>query len=115
MWWSNCRREHGQDRHIMAAAQKRVETEKAYPAPEEHLFHPGTNVLAGTWYLRKLLRCYQGLGDLLPYALAECNASRANVLKRAQGPAATNSSALVKNVGYPGAKDYLLSIHVGQA
>jgi hypothetical protein len=115
MWWSNCRREHSQERHILAAALEGVETEKAYPVPEEHLFHPGTNALAGTWYLCKLLRRYQGLGDPLPYALAECNAGRANVLKWVQGPAATNSSAFVENVGYPGAKDYLLSIHGGQA
>jgi soluble lytic murein transglycosylase len=151
MWWSNWRREHSQDRHILAAArrygvdpslikavvwkesrfnsqargrageiglmqltdpaaQEWAEAEKVYPVPEEHLFNPGTNLLAGTWYLRKLLRRYQGLGDPLPYALADYNAGRNNVLKWAQGAAATNSSAFLEKMGFPGTKDYILSI-----
>ena len=53
----------------------------------EHCFDPGTNTLAGTWYLRKLMRRYAQTDNPLPYALADYNAGRGNVLKWNQGAA----------------------------
>jgi len=38
----------------------------------------------------------------LPYALADYNAGRANVLKWRNGSAMTNSAALIDQIGFPG-------------
>ena len=86
------------------------ETEHAYPLPEEHLFHPATNTLAGTWYLRKVLRRYVRCDHAVPFALADYNAGRGNVLKWAQGPAATNSAAFLERIGFPGTRAYVEAI-----
>ena len=93
-----------------AAAQEWAETEHAYPLPEEHLFHPATNTLAGTWYLRKVLRRYVRCDNAVPFALADYNAGRGNVLKWAQGPAATNSAAFLERIGFPGTRAYVEAI-----
>lgn len=92
------------------AAQEWAEAEHCYPLSEEHLFHPSTNTLAGTWYLRKLLQRYRHTDDPLPFALADYNAGRGNVLRWSQGPAATNSAAFIQRIGFPATKDYVLSI-----
>jgi soluble lytic murein transglycosylase len=76
----------------------------------EQCFDPGTNTLAGTWYLRKLLRRYAQTDDPLPYALADYNAGRGNVLKWNQGVAATNSVAFTAQIGFPGTRDYVRSV-----
>ena len=76
----------------------------------EHCFDPGTNTLAGTWYLRKLLRRYALTDNPLPYALADYNAGRGNVLKWNQGVAATNSAAFTRQIGFPGTRDYVRSV-----
>ena len=93
-----------------AAAQEWAETEHAYPLPAEHLFHPATNTLAGTWYLRKMLRRYARCDNAVPFALADYNAGRGNVLKWAQGPAATNSTAFLERIGFPGTRAYVGAI-----
>ena len=74
------------------------------------LFDPAKNTMAGTWYLRKLLRGYARTDNPLPYALAEYNAGRANVQKWAKGAAATNSAAFIEQIGFPGTKDYVKSV-----
>ena len=76
----------------------------------EDCLDPGTNTLAGTWYLRKLLRRYAQTDNPLPFALADYNAGRANVLKWARGAAATNSAAFVEQIGFPGTKAYVRSV-----
>jgi soluble lytic murein transglycosylase len=96
------------------AAQEWAEAERCYPLPESRLLDPATNTLAGTWYLRKMLRRYRLTDNPLPYALADYNAGRANVLKWTKGAAATNSAAFVEQIGFPGTKDYVLSIQKRQ-
>ena len=76
----------------------------------EQCFDPGTNTLAGTWYLRKLLRRYARTDNPLPYALADYNAGRGNVLKWNQGTAATNSAAFIAQIGFPGTKEYVRQV-----
>ncbi len=93
-----------------AAAQEWAEAERCYPLPEERLFHPLTNVMAGTWYLRKVLRRYARTDDPAAYALAEYNAGRANVIKWSQGASATNSAAFIDAIGFPATRNYVLSI-----
>jgi soluble lytic murein transglycosylase len=76
----------------------------------EQCFDPGTNTLAGTWYLRKLLRRYAQTDNPLPYGLADYNAGRGNVLKWNRGAAATNSAAFIEQIGFPGTRDYVRSV-----
>ncbi len=89
------------------AAQEWAEVEKVYPVPEPHLLDPTTNTMAGTWYLRKMLQRYAGTDNPLPYALADYNAGRGNVLKWARGEAATNSESFVSRIGFPTTKAYI--------
>jgi len=74
----------------------------------EHLLDPGTNILAGTWYLARLLGRYTHTDDPVPYALADYNAGRANVLRwiKADG-AKTNSSVFVTQIGFPSTRQYV--------
>jgi soluble lytic murein transglycosylase len=71
---------------------------------------PATNTLAGSWYLKKVLRRYSMADNPLPYALAEYNAGRANVLKWRSGIAATNSEAFLGQITFPGTRAYVQSV-----
>lgn len=76
----------------------------------EQCFDPGTNTLAGTFYLSKLLKRYMNTDDPIPYALADYNAGRGNLLKWNNGVAATNSAVFIAQIGFPGTKAYVNSI-----
>lgn len=93
-----------------AAAQEWADAEHLAGFAHEHCFDPATNTLAGTWYLRKLLKRYALTDNPLPYALADYNAGRANVLKWNSGAAATNSAVFALQIGFPGTKDYVQSV-----
>jgi soluble lytic murein transglycosylase len=71
---------------------------------------PATNTLAGAWYLKKLLLRYQQADNPAAYALADYNAGRSNVLKWLNGGAATNSSAFLEQIGFPGTRDYVRAV-----
>ncbi len=92
------------------AAQEWAEAEHCYPVAPAGLYDARTNTLAGAWYLRKMLRRYQATDDPVLYALADYNAGRANVLKWTRGAAATNSTAFLLQIGFPGTRDYVVSI-----
>jgi soluble lytic murein transglycosylase len=77
---------------------------------KEMLFDPGTNTLAGTWYLHKLMKRYSQTDNPLPYALADYNAGRSNVLKWKHGSADTNSQAFIEQIGFPSTKRYVKSV-----
>ncbi len=76
----------------------------------DHLFDPGTNTMAGAWYLARVLRRYSRADDPLPYALADYNAGRNNVLRWNKGAAETNASAFVTQIGFPGTRDYVQKV-----
>ena len=76
----------------------------------EHVLDPGTNTLAGCYYLAKLLRRYPGTDNPLPYALADYNAGRGNVLKWMTGPARTNSAAFLAQMTFPSTRAYIAAI-----
>jgi soluble lytic murein transglycosylase len=76
----------------------------------EQLFHPRTNILAGTWYLRWCLRHYPQTDDPRVFALAEYNAGRGNVLRWLKGPARTNSQAFLKRIGFPSTREYVRAV-----
>jgi soluble lytic murein transglycosylase len=87
-------------------------------ASAEHIDHfdhascldPLTNVLAGTWYLKRVLRHYGQADDPLPFGLAEYNAGRGNVLKWLAGGSATNSAIFIERIGFPSTKTYVQKI-----
>jgi len=92
------------------AAREWAEAERIKGFAHEHCFDPVTNTLAGTWYLRKLLRRYTHTDNPLPYALADYNAGRGNVLKWAKAEAATNSAVFIEQIGFPGTKAYVQTV-----
>ena len=107
---AGARRGNRLDADSGGAAREWADAEHLPGFEHEHCFDPGTNTLAGTWYLGKLLRRYAQTDDPLPYALADYNAGRGNVLKWNQGAAATNSAAFIEQIGFPGTRDYVRSV-----
>jgi len=73
------------------------------------LFNPQKNIMCGSWYIKKLLRRYQSTDDPLPYALADYNAGRGNVLKWAKNGAATNSLQFINQIEFVSTKQYAIS------
>jgi soluble lytic murein transglycosylase len=71
------------------------------------LFDRRKNIACGTWYLRKLLARYLHTDNRIPYALADYNAGRGNVLKWMKGAATTNSAAFIEQIGFPSTKEYV--------
>jgi soluble lytic murein transglycosylase len=76
----------------------------------EHCFNAGTNVLAGTYYLGKLLKRYAHTDNPIPFALADYNAGRGHLLKWNGGAAATNSAVFIGQIGFPNTKTYVKSV-----
>jgi soluble lytic murein transglycosylase len=76
----------------------------------EHLLDAGTNTLAGTWYLRRLLTRYLRTDNPIPYALADYNAGRSHVLRWMQGDGATNSQVFLRQMNFPGTRRYIEAV-----
>lgn len=90
-----------------AAAGEWAAAERINPFSHEQLIDPATNTLAGAWYLAKLLKRYRQVGDPVPYALADYNAGRSNVLRWNKGPAATNATDFLARLDFPGTRRYV--------
>ena len=71
---------------------------------------PARNIECGTWYLRKLLGRYQQTDDPVPYALADYNAGRGNVLKWMKEGASTNSADFIGQIGFPSTRAYVRAV-----
>jgi soluble lytic murein transglycosylase len=71
---------------------------------------PRTNTLAGTYYFAKLMRRYTRTDNPLPYALADYNAGRGNVVRWNDGLAATNSASFIQQITFPGTSNYVLAV-----
>lgn len=93
-----------------SASAEWAATEKLTYLPREALFNPRTNVLAGTWYLGRLLKRYQTLDRPEVYALADYNAGRTRVLRWMAGGGKTNSQQFLETMDFPATKHYVLSI-----
>ena len=93
-----------------AAASEWAAAEKIEPFAHELVLDPRTNTLAGTWYLAKLLKRYQQTDDPLPYALADYNAGRRNVLRWMTGPGETNATKFLQKMDFPGTRDYIRQV-----
>jgi soluble lytic murein transglycosylase len=92
------------------AAQEWADADRVRSFTHADCLDPETNTLAGTFYLGKLLKRYAGTDDPVPYALADYNAGRGNVLKWTAGGAATNSAAFIGQIGFPTTKRYVKSV-----
>jgi soluble lytic murein transglycosylase len=92
------------------AAQEWADAERIESFVHEQCLDPSTNTLAGTWYLKKLLKRYSQTDNPVPYALADYNAGRGNVLKWLDGAAATNSAAFIEQIGFPGTQAYVREV-----
>ncbi len=92
------------------AAHEWASAEGIHPFSHEQCLDPLTNVLAGAWYLRNALNKYTTVDNPLPYALAEYNAGRGNVLKWKTGAGATNSEIFITQIGFPSTSNYVRDI-----
>jgi soluble lytic murein transglycosylase len=92
------------------AGQEWAIAEKLLYYQHTDLFDPAKNTLAGTWYLRKMLRRYENTDSPAVYALADYNAGRSNVLRWTKGSASTNSAAFLKQMDFPRTREYLRAI-----
>lgn len=92
------------------AAREWAEAERIAGFQHEHILDPGSNTLAGAWYLAKLLRRYPQADDPVPYALADYNAGRGNVLRWNQGAAITNSLQFRAQMTFPGTRRYIETV-----
>ena len=77
---------------------------------EDVLLEPAQNIDCGTWYLGKLLRRYTRTDDPVPYALADYNAGRGNVLKWIKDDAATNSAVFIERIRFPSTRNYVRKV-----
>lgn len=92
------------------SAQEWADAEHVEPFVHENCLDPGTNTLAGTYYFSKVLKRYAGTDNPIPYALADYNAGRANVLRWKTGAANTNSAEFIEHIGFPSTKKYVKSV-----
>lgn len=92
------------------AAQEWAAAEKIPNFDHEQIVDPGSNTLAGTWYIAKMLKRYRHTDNPIPFALADYNAGRTKVREWLKGAAATNSTAFMAAMTYPGTKDYIQTI-----
>ena len=96
------------------AAQEWADSRRLKHYQHEHTLDPGTNVLAGTHYLAKVLRRYAATDNPVAYALADYNAGRGNVLRwmnATNAPAArTNSAVFLSTMTFPGTRQYVREI-----
>ena len=74
------------------------------------MFNPERNIECGTWYLGKLLRRYTKADNPVPYALADYNAGRGNVLKWIKDDAATNSAVFIEGIRFPSTRNYVRNV-----
>jgi soluble lytic murein transglycosylase len=92
------------------AAHEWAEAARITNFVHEHTWDPTTNILAGSFYLSKLLKRYRTQDNPIPYALADYNAGRSHVLRWRKGAALTNSAAFIAQIDYPTTRDYIQSV-----
>ena len=97
-----------------AAASEWATAENFSDFHHSHLLNAKSNVLAGTWYLKKLMGRYLHTDDPVAYALADYNAGRSRVLEWNNGKAKTNSALFIEKIGYPTTKAYVHMVKLRQ-
>jgi soluble lytic murein transglycosylase len=92
------------------SAQEWADDQRVTNFSHEHAFDAATNTLAGCYYLAKALKRYPQTDNPWPYALADYNAGRANVVKWMRGHGATNSAVFLQQIDFPGTREYVRSV-----
>jgi soluble lytic murein transglycosylase len=92
------------------AAQEWADAERDRAFEHLHCLDPATNTLAGTFYLGKLLKRYAHTDNPIPYALADYNAGRGNVIRWNNGAGATNSAVFIDQISFPGTRQYVKTV-----
>jgi soluble lytic murein transglycosylase len=92
------------------AAREWADAERLAHFNHELCSDPGTNTMAGTFYIGKLLKRYAATDNPLPYALADYNAGRGNVLKWNTASAGTNSVQFIAQIHFPATRAYVKSV-----
>lgn len=92
------------------AAFEWAEAEHLTNFTHAEILDPGKNIRAGTFYLGKVLKRYRATDNPLPYALADYNAGRANVLRWSKGAAATNAVAFINQIEFPMTRRYAIAV-----
>ena len=91
------------------SAREWAKVERVPAFDPESLMDPGTNILAGTWYLGRALRRWNTEVDPIPYALAEYNAGRSNAV-RWDRLTDTNAQAFTEVISYPTTRAYVKTV-----
>lgn len=96
------------------AAREWADAQRIQGYHHHQTLDPATNLMAGTYYLAKVLRRYAATDNPLAYALADYNAGRRNVLRWMNAPnapqARTNSARFLAVMTYPGTRQYVEEI-----
>jgi soluble lytic murein transglycosylase len=95
---------------MKATAEDWAKAERISLFMHAQLFDPAKNTQAGAWYLRKVVLRYPRTDNPVPYALADYNAGRTQVLRWMKGPAATNCAAFIAQIDYPTTRDYVREV-----
>ena len=83
---------------------------RAAGAPEfsaAHLYDPGTNILAGTWYLARALRRWAERDDPATFALAEYNAGLTHARHWAALPGSETAAGFSAAISFPSTRAYI--------
>jgi len=92
------------------AAGEWAQAERAPAFHHSDCLDPATNILAGAWYLKRVMRRYAQCDNPAAFALADYNAGRANLIRWNHGAAQTNSAAFIAQIGFPTTRAYVLAI-----
>jgi soluble lytic murein transglycosylase len=92
------------------AAREWAAAERVRDFHHEQLLHPGSNVMAGTWYLARLLQRYPQTDNPAAFALADYNAGRSHVRRWIKGQALTNASAFLTSIDFPSTRAYVVAV-----
>lgn len=76
----------------------------------EDILEPKLNLEIGCWFLARAIGRYNQTDNPIPYALAEYNAGRSNVLRWAIGVGSTNSNIFISQIDYPKTRWYVKQI-----
>jgi soluble lytic murein transglycosylase len=95
----------------LGAAQEWADAGKRPPPGRRDLFDPMTNLDAGTWYLKRALDRWKNCDDPVPFALAEYNAGRSNVVKwRARCARPDFADEFIPNIGIASTRRYVQDV-----
>lgn len=92
------------------AAGEWAASEQIEPFSHDHVLHPQTNTLAGTWYLKKMLKRYEQADNPIVFALADYNAGRQHVLRWLKDSSLQNSQEFLSKMDFPTTRQYIIDI-----